>query len=88
MGRMLDSSLHTSTSDSEKGARKRGDLEDNAGMFSYVTPAQRVPKDDPLRGIRDLVNAALKEMSPVFRRLYSRIARSLPAALSGGGRAP
>jgi len=53
----------------------RGEREDNAGMFSYITPAQRVPKDHPLRPIRELVNAALKELSPVFQRLYSRIGR-------------
>jgi transposase len=57
----------------------RGELEDNAGMFSYITPAQRVPKDHPLRPIRELVNAALKDLSPVFQRLYSRIGRpSIP----------
>jgi transposase len=58
----------------------RGDLDDDAGIvFSYLTPAQRVPKDHPLRPIRDLVNVALKEMSPVFQRLYSQIGRpSIP----------
>jgi transposase len=57
----------------------RGEHEDNAGMFSYITPAQRVPKDHPLRPIRALVDAALKELSPVFQRLYSRIGRpSIP----------
>lgn len=57
----------------------RGELDENAGMFSYITPAQRVPKDHPLRPIRVLVDAALKEMSPVFQRLYSRIGRpSIP----------
>jgi transposase len=57
----------------------RGELDENAGMFSYITPAQRVPKDHPLRAIRVLVDAALKEMSPVFGRLYSRIGRpSIP----------
>jgi hypothetical protein len=53
----------------------RGELDEKAGMFSYITPAQRVPKDHPLRAIRDLVDAALKELSPVFQRLYSRIGR-------------
>jgi transposase len=57
----------------------RGELDENAGMFSYITPAQRVPKDHPLRAIRDLVDVALKELSPVFQRLYSRIGRpSIP----------
>jgi transposase len=57
----------------------RGELDENAGMFSYITPAQRVPKDHPLRAIRVLVDAALKELSPVFQGLYSRIGRpSIP----------
>ena len=57
----------------------RGELDENAGMFSYITPAQRVPKEHPLRAIRVLVDAALKDMSPVFQRLYSRIGRpSIP----------
>jgi transposase len=57
----------------------RGELDENAGMFSYITPAQRVPPDHPLRAIRVLVDAALKQMSPVFQRLYSRIGRpSIP----------
>jgi transposase len=57
----------------------RGEPENNEGMFSYLTPAQRVPQDHPLREIRKLVDAALKELSPVFQRLYSRIGRpSIP----------
>jgi transposase len=57
----------------------RGELEDSEGMFSYITPAQRVPKDHPLRPIRTMVDAALKELSPTFQRLYSPIGRpSIP----------
>jgi len=57
----------------------RGDLEDNEGMFSYLTPAQRVPKDHPLRPIRALVDTALKALSPTFSRVYSKIGRpSIP----------
>ena len=57
----------------------RGELEDSEGMFSYITPAQRVPKDHPLRPIRAMVDAALKELSSTFQRLYSRIGRpSIP----------
>jgi transposase len=76
---MMDARLHKRTSDREEGVWMRGEFDDNAGMFSYITPAQRVPKDHPLRPIRDLVNAALKELSPVFQKLYSRIGRpSIP----------
>ena len=57
----------------------RGELEDGEGMFSYITPAQRVPKDHPLRPIRAMVDSALKELSPTFQKLYSRIGRpSIP----------
>ncbi len=44
-------------------------------MFSYVSLEQRVPFDHPLRAIRTLVDSVLREMSPEFDRLYSRIGR-------------
>jgi len=45
------------------------------GMFSYVSPEDRVPTNHPLRQIRPLVDQILKEMSPQFGRLYSSIGR-------------
>src|SRR5689334_19036642 len=45
------------------------------GMFSYLSPEQRVPADHPLRKIRPLVDQILKEMSPQFGKLYSSIGR-------------
>jgi transposase-like protein DUF772 len=57
----------------------RGDLLDNEGMFSYLTPAQRVPKDHALRPIRLLVDEVPIEPSPVFQRMYARTGRpSIP----------
>lgn len=57
----------------------RGELIDSESMFSYVTPAQRVPQDHPLRPIRALVDKALEDLSPTFRRMYSKIGRpSIP----------
>jgi transposase len=48
-------------------------------MFSYVDAEARVPKDHPLRAIREVVNAVLGDLSPEFGRLYSRIGRpSIP----------
>lgn len=44
-------------------------------MFSYVSLEQRVPFDHPLRAVRMLVDSVLREMSPEFDRLYSRIGR-------------
>jgi transposase len=34
-------------------------------------PEQRVPRDHPLRKVRKMVDAALKEMSPLFNRIYA-----------------
>src|SRR5262249_56338545 len=57
----------------------RGEDRDTAAMFSYVSPERRVPKDHPLRPIREMVDAALKELSPRFEALYSRVGRpSIP----------
>ena len=53
----------------------RGDDEKQDGMFSYVSPEKRVPQDHPLRPIRQLVDQVLKEMSPQFARLYSKVGR-------------
>jgi len=59
--------------------RMRGEAAEPEPMFSYITPAQRVPQDHPLRGIRKIVDAALDRMSPRFQRLYSRTGRpSIP----------
>ncbi len=57
----------------------RGDLLGNEGMFSYLTPAQRVPPDHPLRPIRVLVDEVLRDLWPVFQRMYARTGRpSIP----------
>ena len=53
----------------------RGDDQLNGGMFSYISPEQRVPKDHPLRPIRTMVDAVLKEMSPRFETIYSTLGR-------------
>jgi transposase len=53
----------------------RGGFSDAGGMFSYISPEERVPPDHPLRAIRTLVREVLKAMSPSFSRLYSREGR-------------
>src|SRR5258708_3736242 len=40
-------------------------------MYSYISPEQRVPQEHPLRTIREIVDAVLKELSPEFARLYA-----------------
>jgi transposase len=57
----------------------RGDDEQPDSMFSYVSPEQRVPKDHPLRAIRQLVDEILREMSRDFDKLYASVGRpSIP----------
>src|ERR1700757_4897537 len=57
----------------------RGADQRSEGIFSYVRLEQRVPADHPLRAIRDLVDAALKDLSRDFARLYARHGRpSIP----------
>ena len=53
----------------------RGEDPKQEAMFSYVSPEQRVPKDHPLRPIREMVDTILQEMSPRFARLYSHQGR-------------
>jgi hypothetical protein len=40
-------------------ARMRGDDRQQAAMWSYISPEQRVPQDHPLRPIRAMVDAIL-----------------------------
>src|ERR1700757_4984508 len=48
-------------------------------LFSYVSCERRVPKDHPLRPIRQIVDEALRALSPEFERLYARFGRpSIP----------
>lgn len=57
----------------------RGQEQYQEAMFSYVSPAQRVPQDHPLRAIRRMVDEALKELSRKFEQMYSEVGRpSIP----------
>jgi transposase len=57
----------------------RGENNSQSGMFSYFSPEQRVPAQHPLRKIKDHADAALKELSPVFNKMYSNMGRpSIP----------
>ena len=53
----------------------RGDDTQQDGMFSYISPEKRVPADHPLRPVRKMVDEILKEMSPKFAELYSKVGR-------------
>ena len=57
----------------------RGDEDAQAEVWSYIPLEQRVPVDHPLRPMRAMVDTVLKELSPDFTRLYSRVGRpSIP----------
>ena len=57
----------------------RGKFEDQGGLFSYVLPEARVPKDHPLRKIRDLVRDVLSDLNRTLSGLYSKEGRpSIP----------
>ena len=49
----------------------RGAFFDQGGLFSYISPEARVPKDHPLRKIRELVRDVLGELNRSFNTLYS-----------------
>ena len=53
----------------------RGDDEQPDGMFSYISMEARIPADHPLRAMRDLMDEALRELSPRFALLYAKTGR-------------
>jgi len=66
--------------DSSEGSdQMRGPDDQTNGMFSYLSPEQRVRPDHPLRAIRRLTDEVLASLSPRFTKMYSDIGRpSIP----------
>jgi transposase len=57
----------------------RGAFEDQGGLFSYISAEARVPKNHPLRTIRELVRDVLGELNRNLSRLYANEGRpSIP----------
>src|SRR5262249_13898506 len=57
----------------------RGNEQVQEEIFSYITPAQRVPESHPLRPIRKMVDNALQQLSPEFDAMYAEAGRpSIP----------
>jgi transposase len=57
----------------------RGENHEQGGMFSYLSPEQRVREDHPLRAVRAQVDQVLKKLSPLFDEMYSKTGRpSIP----------
>ena len=53
----------------------RGFDSQQSAMFSYISPEDRVPAGHPLRPIRSMVDAALKDLSKSFNEIYSAFGR-------------
>src|SRR5689334_16260074 len=59
--------------------RMRGEERRQRSMLLVINLVERIPQDHPLRRIKQLADAALKELSPLFDRLYSALGRpSIP----------
>ena len=57
----------------------RGIDHQQADMFSYLSPEQRVRKDHPLRAVRAMTDEILDSMSPLFEAMYAQCGRpSIP----------
>ena len=57
----------------------RGTDEGSGSLFSYVDLEARVPKDHPLRAIREIANGALSDLSADFAAMYAPLGRpSIP----------
>jgi transposase len=57
----------------------RGANKEQGVLFSYVSPESRVPQEHPLRALRKLTDAILREMSRDFDAMYSDVGRpSIP----------
>jgi len=54
----------------------RGTDTKQASMLSLLTPEKRVPANHPLRVVKQMAEAALAEMSPLFDAMYSTLGRS------------
>jgi len=57
----------------------RGEERRQRAMLVVFDAEQRVPEEHPLRRIKQLADAALKELSPLFEQMYSAVGRpSIP----------
>jgi transposase len=53
----------------------RGQDRQQGGIFSYRTAEERIAPDHPLQALRQMVDDALKGLSPRFARMYSKNGR-------------
>jgi hypothetical protein len=56
-----------------------GEEQRQLAMLMIVGPGDRVPKEHPLRRVKEFADAALAQLSPLFDEMYSAIGRpSIP----------
>lgn len=57
----------------------RGTTDPQIEMFSYISMEMRVPQNHPLRGMKEIIDGVLEEMSTIFDGIYSHTGRpSIP----------
>src|SRR2546421_4516608 len=62
-----------------EGAGMRGAEYEQSSMFSYISAERRVPKGHPMRAIRTMADAALKQLNQRFEGMYAAMGRpSIP----------
>jgi hypothetical protein len=52
-----------------------GDIQ-QGGMYSYLSPEERIPAEHPLRAVRALLDEALSNISREFDHVYSEGGRA------------
>ena len=53
----------------------RGKERRQRAMLMIMEPGDRVPREHPLRRVKELADTALAQLSPLFDEMYSEIAR-------------
>lgn len=53
----------------------RGTEQKQESMLTLLSPERAVPQKHPLRKVKELADAALRELSPVFDEMYSALGR-------------
>lgn len=57
----------------------RGRSHPQSSLFSYVDLESRIPKNHPIRKVRQVIDQALDELEDVFEVMYAEIGRpSIP----------
>src|SRR5260370_42574170 len=57
----------------------RGTDQQQGDVYSYISPGQRVWKDQPPRPVRAMVDKVVKELSSELDKMYSKVGRpSIP----------